>query len=282
MEPSAFSDDPGVNREKAAKDLLHHRRLSTSCGEQAEYEIQTIISATRPAWRYRCSVLFNGTEVREKFPPIYVDRTSAMSRERELSEEMRLAFALEAVEAHYAMHAKVLESLPPPSRPSIPKLRPVFLVSLGAAVLLLAAYYVFRPDLVAWWSHHDNGSVGVSSQVQWDRTVVSLTLQSGQEFMFPLPPLEMVPKDLPVTVVLDPPNDRLNWLTFDVKTLRISGKAPVTDTDITHKLVFRAKAKAGLESILHFELLIKGRSSQPTPHPSEDCIVKRLRGEPCL
>ena len=276
MEPRASSNDPGANGEKAAKDLLHRRRLSTSCGEQAEYEIQTTIAATRPAWRYHCIVLFNGTEVREKFPPIYVDRTSEISRERELSEEMRLAFALEAVEAHYAMEARVRESLTPPPQRSILKLRAVFLVTLGAAVLLLTAYYVFRPGLEAWWSRPDSVPVVVPSSVQWDRATVSNTLQSGEDFMWHLPPLTRVPKDLPVTVELDPPHDRLNWLTFDAKTIRISGKAPVTDTDITHKLVFRAKAKAGLESLLHFELIIRGHSPQTTPS-IEERIKERLR-----
>jgi hypothetical protein len=238
------------NKGRAVVDLLHHRILIHSFGE---YEVRTTI-ATRQAWRYRSSIWRRGKEIKREFYPIVVDRSRQMRQAAIITEEMRLQFAMEAVDIHFARCAALQQHLktaplyaPPPPDGDTPGR--LILVALLCALVLLAYWF---------WSSLPTPPPVPSppSTVRWEQSQVSYELPAGKRFALPLPALISSPAGIPVEVSLDPSSQQPNWLHFARDTLMISGRVPRSDIHKTFLLTFRAKAGQEHESPLQVLLKI--------------------------
>ena len=305
-----------LNKGRAVVYLLRNQLLLHIFGE---YEVRTTI-ATRQAWRYRCSVLRHGKEIKRDFYPIVVDRTRQMRKTAIITEEVRLQFAMEAVDMHFSRCAALQEYIkltslysPPPRHGFRP--RRFVLIALLCATPLLA-YWL--------WSHlnaGDSRSVGQSRAlgvissfwnnlppatpkqppvkplprgVQWEQSQVSYELPAGSWFALLLPALSNIPEGLPVEVSLDASGQWPSWLHFARDTLTLSGKVPITEINKTFHLTFRAKTEQERDSPLQVFLTII-KQTEPlasTPRrssglflgnvpPDEDCLLKILKDEPC-
>jgi Putative Ig domain len=309
----------GQHKAQAVMDLIRNKVLSHTFGEQGEYEVRTTFE-TRQAWRYRCSVLRRGRVLKKVFPPITLDQTHDMEKAGVVTEEMRAAFAEEAVDIHFTRCGVVKEYLvlaaifsePPPRDYRLLRLTRVIFMCAALA----AAYWFWKPAI-----HLPLNSAPVKAPphlVQWERKEIFYTYLAGTPFSFPLPALNGTATNSAVEVSMDSSDRRPSWLHFHRDTLRISGVAPMTEEDRTYQLVFFAKADGSQESRLHVYLTIAGQkaspqaallrssmASSPAPHhqdggverqfppgpsfvfPSPDplrdngCLIKILKGESC-
>jgi hypothetical protein len=146
----------GENKGRAVAELLRHEVLRHTFGEHGEYEVRTTM-ATRRAWKYRCSVLRHGKEIKREFVPIIIDRTRRMRHIRNdlgAIEALRFRFAMEAVNVHFSRCAALREyaimdpifAQPPP--PAHRRLHAMLFILIGAA--FLTAYGFWK--LTAWTS----------------------------------------------------------------------------------------------------------------------------------
>ena len=87
---------------QAVADLLRHKSLISTFGDQGEWEVRTTLAANRQAWRYHSSVFLHGKERKRGFPPIDVDRTREIRHTETVTDELLAAFAREAAEVHVA------------------------------------------------------------------------------------------------------------------------------------------------------------------------------------
>src|SRR5215510_2705613 len=55
---------------QAIADLLRHKSLISTFGDQGEWEVRTTLFANRQAWHYHSSVFLHGKERKKGFPPI--------------------------------------------------------------------------------------------------------------------------------------------------------------------------------------------------------------------
>jgi hypothetical protein len=304
---------------QGAVELLRNKVLSHALGEQGEYEVRTTFT-TRQAWRYRCSVLRHGRVLKRAFPPIELDRTRDMCKAAVVTDEMRIAFAAEAVDLHFARCAAVKEYLvlaaifsEPPQRDYQP-LQVTMVVLMGVA--LAAAYWFWKQPI--YTALNLLTAQAPPHMAQWERKEVFYSPLAGEPFTFPLPALDGVSKGAPVEVRMDSANSRLDWIQFNRETLRLNGIAPITEADKTYRLVFLAKADGSSESRLHVYLTIIGQNEPPRflslrpatpssatprhqggggesqfpsrppsrspssyPVQESDCLVKILKGESC-
>jgi hypothetical protein len=133
---------------QAVVDLLHHKRLTHSFGVQREWEVRTTLIANRQAWRYRSCVFVHGKKAGKGFPSIDGDQTRQIRLAEAVSEDIRAAFAREAVEVHVARCTSVAEhirmaSLPSPPRRWHARMKTMALVLCGV-VALVTAYWLWK------------------------------------------------------------------------------------------------------------------------------------------
>jgi hypothetical protein len=316
---SAVLSDEMQLKARAVVDLLRSKVLSQSYGEEGEYEVRTTIS-TRQAWRYQCRVLRHGRVLKREFPPIAFDRTPDMREAAAITEEMRIAFATEAVDMHFARCAAVKEYLimaailSQPSPRDFRRLRIIMAIAMCAAVA--AAYWFWKEPILA--ALNPLPAPPPPHTVQWERKEVFYTHLAGKPFTFPLPALNGASRDAPVEVSMDASNWRPTWIQFNRETRRLSGVAPIAEADKTYYLPFLAKANGSSESRLDVYLTITGQqeplqspslrpsmlpsaaspdldssgerqsrlgrqaiSSPLNPARESDCLLKILKGESC-
>jgi hypothetical protein len=288
---------PNVAQRKAhaVAELLRTKSLTEAFGEHGEFEVRTTIE-TRQTWRYRCRVFRYGKEIRRGFFPLDVDRTRDMRKEPRITEEMRLAFADEAVEGHFALAAAVREYALMAAIYTEPQSRRRRLRGVAAIVLisaaLLAAY--------CFWQARDQGTAQplqakpLARVVRWKQDQAFFQHPAGQPFAFFLPKLERRPAAGPVEIRLEPSSYRPRWMEFDPKALLLSGVAPIIEYDQGYHLVFEARAEDGGASRLDVYVNITAEADPPPPSspevsrpaasdpsPAKDCLLKILKGEPC-
>jgi hypothetical protein len=286
--------DVAAKKARAVEELLRNKSLTDTLGEHGEYQVRTTIT-TRQTWRYQCRVFRHGKEIRRGFSPLDVDRTREMRKEPKITEEMRVGFADEAVEGHFALCAAVREYLllasiyPRPPRNY--RFQSIALVALFAASLL-TVYWVWKDQY-----HANLRSLQAKSPpqtVRWKQGQVFFQHPAGQPFAFLLPGLERTPVAAPVEITMEPSSYRPSWMEFDPKELLLSGVAPAIANDQAYHLVFEAKAKDGNVSRLDVYMSIIGETKPPLPpsptnsmpaptdrSPATDCLLKILKGEPC-
>jgi hypothetical protein len=252
---------------QAVADLLQHKSLTRTFGDQGEWEVRTTLVANRQAWRYRSGVFLHGKERKKGFPPIDVDRTRQMRQTGGVTEELLAAFAREAVEVHFARCESVKEYLTiapffeqPLPRYSRTKKVAAVLLSVTA---LLTAYW--------WWKGSDAvvpeqpGRRLPPHSLRWQPLQVAHHYPAGEPFEFPLPTLERMPEGMPIEVTLEASGDQLSWLELDRERLHIYGIAPLTAVDQTYRLLVRARDAQGIDSRLLVLLTITGRPERTTP-----------------
>jgi Putative Ig domain len=200
----------GQDRAQAVAELLKTKSLITTLRLQREYEVWTTI-VTRQIWRYRCRVLRDGKEMRRgRFRAMAVDRSRQIRKEPAVTEELRVAFATEAVEAHFARCAMVAEyalrapssSLPPFGRyrPRPIALRAVILISLLSVFWFWSNPSRVRPQTLPAHSP--------PPMVEWEQAAMAYQLQADEAFTVPRPTRERTTTNVPVTAILDPPGER--------------------------------------------------------------------------
>jgi hypothetical protein len=217
-------------------------------------------------WRFQCSVLRHGRMLKGAFPPLEADRTPDMQRAAAITEEMRIAFATEAVEMHFGRCAAVQEYLvmaaifSQPSRRAFRGLQITMVVAMCAAIAA-ACWFWKEPTLAAL---NALPAPPPPHTVQWERKEVFYTHLAGKPFTFPLPALDGASRDTPVEVSMEASNWLPTWLQFNRESLRLSGVAPITEADKTYYLPFLAKAKDSSESRLDVYLTITGQQRART------------------
>jgi hypothetical protein len=258
--------DAGCKAQAVAK-LLRHEVLRYTFGQQREYEVRTRPN-TRQAWSYQCSVLCNGKEIKKEFRPIIIGhprQRSPVDNADEASEAMRLSFATEAVDVHFARVAAVQEYLtmaaiyaPPPW--SMYRRLYTILVSLVGAVLL-TSYGVWR---YSPRTDHTQPTADAAPSVQWEQNPVSYRHPAGLPFSLPLPALNGEASSEPVELNLEAGDQRPGWIHLRRDTRRITGIAPVVAEDRTYPLSVLAMTEDGGESRLQVHLTIAAyKASQP-------------------
>jgi len=273
MRPTNFDDDPmpqqtwrtnqaisdlppgyGGTKGQAVVHLLRHHEIVSRHGE---HQVRTTLDTHR-AWRYRCSIWHRGREIRKEFVPIIVDRTEFLRQESLITEEMRIRFAMEAVDLHItrwmALQRYLAQS---PGDAAAPRWYDKLLVAaivIAVCAALPAGYWL--------WSHRHEA---LSEQppvespthaVRWEQDQVSYELPAGKRFALLLPALENLSESVPVSVTIDVSGPRLNWLHFSPATLVISGTTPIDAAGRTFHLIFHAKPDAGHASPLHVYLTV--------------------------
>jgi hypothetical protein len=142
-------------KERAVAQLLERGVLSHVFGPHGEYKVRTTMT-TRQRWQYRCNILRHGKAIKGAFLPIIVERTPGMLQPRPKvgeAEDMRLSFAREAVDVHFARCAALHEYLvlsaiydQPPSQSR----RWYLLLALPIGIAFAAVYgfwaYALRTD----------------------------------------------------------------------------------------------------------------------------------------
>jgi hypothetical protein len=252
---------------QAVADLLQHKSLTRTFGDQGEWEVRTTLVANRQAWRYQSSVFLHGKVAKKSFPAIDVDRTRQVRQTETVTQELLAEFAREAVEVHCARCESVKEYLTMASFFSQPlpryyRIKKVALVLLSVATLMTAY----------WWWKDSNAVVPVQPDrllpphsLQWQPLQVAYHYPAGEPFEFPLPTLERMPEGMPIEVTLEASGDQLSWLELDREQLHIYGIAPLTAVDQTYRLLVRARAAQGIDSRLLVLLTITGRPERTTP-----------------
>jgi hypothetical protein len=208
---------------------------------------------------------------------------------------MRIAFADEAVEGHFALCAAVQEYVLLASINGGPPRRHRF-VGIVLAVLMFALLST------ACWFWRDQYQAHLlpleanqpPQTVHWRRDEVFYQHPAGQAFVFLLPRLERMPSSVPATITLEPSSHQPPWMEFDPKALLLSGVSPMIGNDQAYHLVFEARVEDGPASRLDVYVNIIGEATPPLPPPSEasspvpsdrlpakDCLLKILKGEPC-
>jgi hypothetical protein len=300
---SAMQPNDGEKKAQAITELLCNKSLTQTFGLSREYEVRTTIT-TRQAWRYRCSVLRDGKELKRKFCPVEVDFTGQLRQEMPVTEAMRVAFAREAVDDHFALCAAlseytVLATIYAEPVPSHYRPWHIAFVVLMLAVLV-TTYWL--------WSNPGRADAPAPSAanaprriVQWAQNPVFYEYPAGKQFSLRLPELAEMAAGLAVEVTPDASGQWPNWLHFDREALRLSGTAPLADQARAYQLIFRARAKDGGESQLRayltimqpIELLPPAASPDhklSAPDPLEektntlrekDCLLNILKGTPC-
>src|SRR5262245_35675592 len=81
---------------QAMEDLLRHKSLISTFGDQGEWEVRTTLVANRQAWHYHSGVFLHGKERKKGFPLIAVDQTRKMRQTGTVTEELLAAFTREA------------------------------------------------------------------------------------------------------------------------------------------------------------------------------------------
>jgi hypothetical protein len=306
---------------RAVVDLLHNKVLSDTFGQNGEYEVRTTIVSGRE-WRYRNCVFRHGRIVKRGFYPCELDRTWELQKLSPSTEEMRIAFTMEAVDLHFTRCQAVREYATMSAIFSSSRARHhgpwwvvLGLVLSAALVTVYGFWWPFTslaPDLL-------DTQTG-AAMVRWEQPAAFYTYATGEVFTFALPSIyNNSASALPVEVGMEPSNAPLGWLRFDREALRVHGVAPLTMTDKTYEVVFRASAHEGGESLLRVYLTITRQRSplqQPPPLPpsastgvvsqqreadfnnqflpptplasratdsahQDDCLLKILRGESC-
>jgi hypothetical protein len=286
--------DGAEKRAWAVAELLRTKSLTDIFGKCGEFEVRTTLE-TRYTWRYRCRVFQQGKEIKRGFFPLDVDRTRDMRKEPTITEEMRGAFADEAVEGHFTLCAAVREYVllasiyagPPRHR----RLQSVAVVVLISAVLV-AAYWFWRDQYQA--TPQSLQAKPPPQTVRWKQGQAFYQHPAGQPFAFFLPKLERIPAAVPVEIALEPSSYRPSWMAFDPQALLLSGVAPMIEEDQAYHLVFAASAEDGRASRLDVYVNIIGEALPPPPPapdvvkpvsseraPTKDCLLKILKGEPC-
>jgi hypothetical protein len=314
MQPTPFPDDPPSKpslyvvkgfaslqpnvvqkKARAVAELLRDKSLTDTFGEHGEFEVRTTIEA-RHTWRYRCRVFRYGKEIRRGFFPLDVDRTRDMRKEPTITEEMRLAFADEAVEGHLALAAAVREYTLMAAIYAEPQSRPHRLQSVAVVVLisamLLGVYWFWQVRHQA--TRQPLQAKPLPQMVRWKQDQVFYQYLAGQPFAFFLPKLERIPAAVPVETRLEPSSYRPHWMEFDPKALLLSGVAPMIEYDQAYHLVFEASTEGGGASRLDVYVNIIAEAEPPPapspevsrpvasdPSPATDCLLKILKGEPC-
>jgi hypothetical protein len=254
-------------REQAVAKLLRHEVLRHSFGSQREYEVRTTMN-TRQAWSYRCSVLCYGKEIRKEFHPIVIDRSHQMQtvdNADEVTEAMRLSFATEAVDVHFARVIAVQEYLMLDAIYSLPPwsmYRRLYAILVAlVSVVLLTGYGVWKYSPRTDLAH---SAADAAPSVQWEQNPVSYRHPSGLPFSLPLPALNGVASSVPVEINLETGDQRPGWIHLRRDTRRITGIAPLVAEDRTYPLSVLALAEDGSESRLQVHLTIAAyRVSQP-------------------
>jgi hypothetical protein len=252
---------------QAMADLLRHKFLISTFGDQGEWEVRTTLVANRQAWHYHSSVFLHGKERRKGFPPINVDRTREIRQTGTVTEELLDAFAREAAEVHVARCEGIKEylTLAPFFSQPLPRYhrtKKMALVLLSVAALLTAYW---------WWK--DFSSIGLVQperqpapyHLQWQPLQISHHYRAGEPFEFPLPRLERMPEGMSVEVTLEASGDQPSWLQFDRERLYLRGTAPSVAADQTYRLSIRAHTAQGSDSQLLVLLTIAGESDRSAP-----------------
>jgi Putative Ig domain len=252
---------------QAVADLLQHKSLISTFGDQGEWEVRTTLAANRQAWRYHSSVFLHGKERKRGFPPINVDRTRQIRHTGTVTEELLTAFAREAAEVHVNRCDGIKEYLSlasffSPPVPRYHRTKKVVLALLSVAALLTAY----------WWWIHFNGirpeqpdRQSPSYRIQWQPLQISHHYRAGEPFEFPLPRLERMPEEMPVEVTLEASGDQPSWLQLDRERLHIRGTAPLTAANQTYRLSVRAHTVQGSDSRLLVLLTITGQPDRSPP-----------------
>jgi hypothetical protein len=258
--------EPGDKAQTVAH-LLQHKSLSSTFGDQGEWEVRTRLVANRQAWRYHSSVFLHGKERKKGFPPIAVDRTREIRQTGDVTEELLTAFAREAAEVHLARCDGIKEYLTLAPLFLRPRLRYQRTKKLALALLSVAALFA-----VYWW-WNDYHIVGLaqserrlpSSRIQWQPAQIARHYRAGEAFEFPLPRLERVPEKIPIEVTLESSGDQPSWLQLDRERLYMRGTAPFVAINQTYRLNVRAHTAQGRDSRLSVLLTITGQPDQSPP-----------------
>jgi Putative Ig domain len=252
---------------QAVADLLQHKSLTRTFGDQGEWEVRTTLVANRQAWRYQSSVFLHGKVAKKSFPSIDVDRTRQVRQTETVIQELLAEFAREAVEVHWARCESVKEYLIMASFFSQPlpryyRTKKVALVLLSVAALLTAY----------WWWNGSNAVVPVQPDglppphsLRWQPLQVAHHYPAGEPFEFPLPTLERIPEERPIEVALEASGDQPSWLQLDRERLHIHGTAPLTAANQTYRFVVRAHEPQGSDSRLVVLLTITDQPDRTTP-----------------
>jgi hypothetical protein len=252
---------------QAVADLLRHKSLSSTFGDQGEWEVRTTLVANRQAWHYHSSVFVHGKERKKGFPRIAVDRTREIRKTGTITEELLSDFAREAAEVHVARCNGIKEylTLAPFFSQPLPRYhraKKVAVVLLSVAALLTAFW---------WWKDFNGlGLVQPDQQVpphrlQWQPLQVAHHYRAGEPFEFPLPRLERMPEGMPVEVTLEASGDQPSWLQLDYERLNIRGTAPLVAANQTYRLSVRAHTVQGSDSRLLVLLTITGEPDRSAP-----------------
>jgi len=252
---------------QAVADLIRHKSLISTFGDQGEWEVRTTLVANRQAWHYHSSVFLHGKERKKGFPPIDVNRTREIRQTGIVTEELLAAFAREAAEVHVARCEGIKEylTLAPFFSQPLPRYhrsKKVALVLLSVAALLTAYW---------WWKDFSGiGLVQPDRQsppylLQWQPLQISHHYRAGEPFEFPLPQLERMPEGMPVEVTLEASGDQPSWLQFDRERLYLRGTAPIVAADQTYRLSVRAHTAQGSDSRLLVLLTITGQPDRSAP-----------------
>jgi hypothetical protein len=275
MKPTSFGDNPmprqtrsaepdlpdlppsqGGNKGQAVAHLLRHQELISQLGD---YEVRTTLDTYR-AWRYRCSIWRRGRELRRTFVPIVVDRTRHVRTDDLITEEMRIQFAMEAVDLHMTRWAALQKHLAQSPDPDYVPTRRRYDGILSAALVIAVGVSL----LVGYWLWSQRHTAtpeppaveSPAPTVRWEQDQVSYALPAGKRFALLLPALENLSESVPVAVTIDVSGQRPNWLHFFLTTLVISGTAPTHAAGRTFHVIFHARPERGNASPLHVYLTI--------------------------
>jgi hypothetical protein len=252
---------------QAVADLLQHKFLTSTFGDQGEWEVRTTLVANRQAWRYQSSVFLHGKVAKKSFPSIDIDRTRRMRQTETVTQELLAEFAREAVEVHCARCESVKEYLTMASFFSQPlpryyRMKKVALVLLSVAALM-TAYWGWKASNAVVPAQPDR--LLPLHSLRWQPLQVTYHHPAEEPFEFPLPTLERMPEGMPMEVTLEVSGDQPSWLQFDRERLHIHGTAPLTAANQTYRFMVRAHAEQGSDSRLLILLTITGQRDRTTP-----------------
>jgi hypothetical protein len=255
------------DKAQAVADLLQHKSLISTFGDQGEWEVRTTLVANRQAWRYHSGVFLRGKERKKGFPPIEVDRTREIRQAGAVTEELLATFAREAAEVHVARCDGIKEylTLAPFFSQPVPRYhrtKRVALILLSVAAFLTTYW---------WWQGFNIIGPAQSERqspphrLQWQALQIAHHYRAGEPFEFPLPRLERIPEEMPVEVTLESSGDQPNWLQLDRERLHMRGTAPLGAANQTYRLNVRAHTVQGSDSRLLVLLTFTGQPDRSPP-----------------